>query len=146
MDRTRAPFDPNRVVTKEGREFDGAVRDPVSGQVIGCAIEVHRLLGPGLLESAYEECLSYELRVAGLHIERQVAVPVTYKGVNLDATYRLDLVVERTLLVELKAVEAVLPVHKAQVLTYLRLSGLRTGLLMNFCAARLRDGVTRLVL
>lgn len=121
-------------------------RDPLTRQVIGLAMEVHSGLGPGLLESAYEECLFWELSQAGLFVQRQVPVPVVYKGISLDCAYRLDLVVEKRLILELKAVDALLPIHEAQLLTYMRLAGIRTGLLMNFNVARLKDGITRMVL
>ena len=115
-------------------------------RIIGCAIEVHRALGPGLLESAYEECLCYELAQQGLRFERQVALPVVYKSVALECGYRMDVVVENTVLLELKTVEHLLPVHDAQLLTYLKLSGLRIGLLLNFHTAVLRDGIRRRIL
>ena len=121
-------------------------RDALTGRVIGAAIEVHRHLGPGLLESAYEECLCYELATAGLAFRRQVPQPVVYKGIKLDLGYRLDVVVESSLILELKTVDKLLPIHEAQLLTYLRLSGIRTGLLMNFCVPVLKDGLKRLVL
>jgi GxxExxY protein len=114
--------------------------------VIGSAIEVHRELGPGLLESAYEECLALELADAGLAVARQVELPLRYKGRNLDAGYRLDLVVDERLIIELKCVERLLPIHDAQLLTYLRLSGMKTGLLLNFNTPVLFRGVRRLVL
>ena len=120
-------------------------RDRLSDRVIGLAIAVHRELGPGLLESAYEACLAYELDQAGLPYQRQVALPVSYKNVDLDCGYRLDLLVDGTLIVELKTVEAISKVHKAQLLTYLRLSRLRTGLILNFNAAVLKDGIHRMV-
>ena len=120
-------------------------RDRLSDRVIGLAIAVHRELGPGLLESAYEACLAYELEQAGLPYQRQVALPVSYKNVDLDCGYRLDLLVDGTLIVELKTVEAISKVHKAQLLTYLRLSRLRTGLILNFNAAVLKDGIHRMV-
>ncbi len=120
-------------------------RDPLSAGVIGAAIEVHRHLGPGLLESAYEVCLSHELAQAGIPHERQVPLPVTYKGIALDCGYRIDVIVEGTLILELKAVDMLLAVHKAQLLTYLRLSGIRKGLLINFNTAQLRDGIVRMV-
>jgi GxxExxY protein len=120
-------------------------RDRLSDRVIGLAIAVHRELGPGLLESAYEACLAYELDQAGLPYQRQVALPVSYKKVDLDCGYRLDLLVDGTLIVELKTVEAISKVHKAQLLTYLRLSRLRTGLILNFNAAVLKDGIHRMV-
>jgi GxxExxY protein len=112
--------------------------------VIGLAIEVHRHLGPGLLESAYEDCLCHELSLARIAHERQVALPITYKGLHVAAGYRLDVVVQGRLILEIKALERVLPVHEAQLLTYLRLSGLRTGLLLNFNHAVLRDGIKRI--
>ena len=115
-------------------------------QIIGAAMEVHRVLGPGLLESAYQTCLAWELRERGLAFEAQVALPVVYKGVALDCGYRLDLVVQGKVIIELKAVEAILPVHEAQLLTYLRLSGRKVGLLINFNVPLLKDGITRRVL
>ena len=127
-------------------EAPRAQRDSITGQIIGAGIEVHRQLGPGLLESAYRECLCWELNHRGLTIEREIALPLVYKGVHVDAGYRLDLIVEKRVLVELKAVERLAPVHTAQVLTYLKLTGLRVGLLINFNAGVLRDGIVRLVL
>jgi GxxExxY protein len=120
-------------------------RDPLSDKVIGLAIEVHRSLGPGLLESAYEECLSLEFNEHGLSYARQVPLPVVYKTVRLDCAYRLDFLVEGRLVLELKAVERLLPVHKAQLLTYLKLSGHKTGLLFNFNEVVLKDGLIRMV-
>ena len=114
--------------------------------IIGAAIDVHRELGPGLLESAYEECLCHELHIRGLAFARQVDLPVRYKGLSLDCGYRLDVVVENRVVVELKSTEQLLPVHQAQLLTYLRLSGKRVGLLMNFNVAVLKDGIVRRVL
>jgi len=121
-------------------------RDALSEKVIGCAIEVHRLLGPGLLESAYEECLCYELSCAGLAFTRQSKLPVRYKSVSIEAGYRLDIVVEGQLIVEAKSVEKILPLHEAQLLTYLKLSGIKTGLILNFNAPMLKDGIKRMVL
>jgi GxxExxY protein len=121
-------------------------RDPLTDRIIGCAIEVHRSLGPGLLESAYEECLCYELAQAGFACKRQVPLPVRYKEVRLDCGYRMDVVVEDKVVLELKTVERLAPVHDAQVLTYLRLSGLAVGLLVNFNVPALRQGIKRLVL
>ncbi len=118
-------------------------RDSLTESVIGLAIEVHRTLGPGLLESAYEECLCFELKANDISFERQVALPVVYKAVKLDCGYRMDLVVDDRLVVELKTVEKILPVHEAQLLTYLRLSGIRTGLLLNFNTSVLKDGIKR---
>jgi GxxExxY protein len=118
----------------------------LSERVIGLAIDVHRHLGPGLLESAYEECLCFELKRAGFIYRRQVSLPVVYKDVRLDCGYRMDVVVEDELIVEIKAIERVLAVHEAQMLTYLRLSGIRVGLLMNFGSVTLKDGLRRFVL
>jgi GxxExxY protein len=120
--------------------------DPLTEKIIGLAIEVHRQLGPGLLESAYEECVCYELKQSGFAFARQVALPVVYKAVRLDCGYRLDVVVENKVILELKTVERLMPVHEAQVLTYLKLSGIRVGLLINFNTAVLKDGIRRLVL
>ncbi len=114
-------------------------------EIIGAAIEVHRLLGPGLLESAYEECLCHELTLRKLGVQRQVPVPVVYKEVKLECGYRLDLVVERKVILELKSIEAFSPVHEAITLTYLRLSGYRIGLLINFNVTILKDGIRRFV-
>ena len=121
-------------------------RDPLTEKVIGRAIEVHRILGPGLLESAYQRCLALELRKQGLTVETEVSMPVNYKGDVLDCGYRADLLVEKTLIAELKAVETVLPIHTAQLLTYMRLSGLHIGLLINFHQTRLVDGLKRFIL
>ncbi len=120
-------------------------RDPLSDKVIGLAIEVHKALGPGLLESAYEQCLCHELERSGLPFRRQVPLPVIYKDVRLECAYRMDVVVDDKLVLELKTVENILPLHQAQLLTYLKLSGIRTGLLMNFHSPVLKDGIRRLV-
>ena len=120
--------------------------DTLSNAVIGCALEVHRQLGPGLLESAYEAALAYELAQQGIPHERQVELPVFYKGAHLDCSYRLDMVVDGQLLLELKSVDAVEPIHEAQLLTYLKLSGLRTGLLINFNETLLKNGIKRRVM
>ncbi|HEY6079323.1 MAG TPA: GxxExxY protein [Polyangiaceae bacterium] len=118
----------------------------LSESVIGASIEVHRALGPGLLESAYETCLAHELDLRGVRFERQVSVPVCYKGTLLELGYRLDLVIERTLVVEIKAVESLSPVHEAQLLTYLKLTRLSVGILINFHVAVLRSGIRRLTI
>ena len=117
----------------------------ISRKIIGGAIEVHRALGPGLLESAYETCLAYELAGIGLAVERQKQLPISYKDIELDTAYRLDLLVERKVIVELKAVEQIFPIHKTQLLTYLKLSGLELGLLINFNVKVLRDGISRVI-
>jgi GxxExxY protein len=113
--------------------------------IIGAAIEVHRQTGPGLMESAYEECLCYELSQLGLNFKRQVNLPILYKGIKLDCGYKMDLLVEDTVVLELKTVEHLLPIHSAQLLTYLKLSGKKIGLLMNFNEPILTKGVKRLV-
>jgi len=115
----------------------------VSGRIIAAAIEVHRHLGPGLLESAYEECLSYELTKDGLSIKRQEPVPVIYKEVRLECGYRIDVLVEDLIIVELKSVDALLPVHEAQILTYMKFAGKRLGLLINFNVTLLKKGLRR---
>ncbi|CAG0930921.1 MAG: GxxExxY protein [Rhodocyclaceae bacterium] len=119
-------------------------RDALTEQIIGAAIEVHRTLGPGLLESAYEECLCVELGLRDIRFRSQVELPVVYKEHRVDGGYRLDLVVEDSVVVEIKAVERLLPLHEAQLLTYLRLSGMATGLLLNFNVPVLKDGIRRM--
>jgi GxxExxY protein len=116
----------------------------ITERVIGVCIEIHKQLGPGLLESAYEECVCYELAQIGMHFERQKPLPVKYKNINLDCGYRLDLVVEGKVILELKTVEQLLPIHGAQLLTYLKLSGLTLGLLVNFNVAMLKLGIKRI--
>lgn len=118
--------------------------DPLTEKIIGFAIEVHRHLGPGLLESTYEECLCHELSLDGLVFRRQVSLPVIYKSVRLDCGYRLDIVVGNAVVIEVKSVERLLPVHEAQLITYLKLSGIPTGLLLNFNTPVLKDGIRRL--
>ncbi|NIP98411.1 MAG: GxxExxY protein [Akkermansiaceae bacterium] len=120
--------------------------DELSNRVLGCALEVHRTLGPGLLESAYEQCLAYELKQSGMRFQLQVPLPVEYKAVHVDCGYRIDLLVEDQLIVELKAVEALTPIHQAQLLTYMKLSMIRIGLLINFNTRMLKHGVKRMVL
>jgi GxxExxY protein len=120
--------------------------EALTSRVIGLAMEVHRALGPGLLESAYEECLCFELTSHGIPFARQVPLPIIYKSVRLDCGYRMDLVVQGVLIIELKTIERILPVHEAQLLTYLRLSGITTGLILNFHMPVLKDGIRRLVL
>ncbi len=117
----------------------------ITREIIGAAMEVHRLLGPGLLESAYEECLVRELALRKLNVERQKPIPIVYKDVKLECGYRIDLLVESRIIVELKSIEAIAPVHQAVVLTYLRLSGQRLGLLINFNVAVLKDGIKRYI-
>jgi len=119
--------------------------EKLTGSIVGAAIEVHRALGPGLLESAYQACLAHELTRKGLRIETEKPLRVAYRGVELDCAYRLDLLVEGSVVVEIKAVSGIEPVHEAQVLSYLKLSGCRCGLLINFHAPRLVHGVRRFV-
>ncbi len=119
--------------------------DLITRRIIGAAIEVHRHLGPGLLESAYEKCLAFELRERGLKVEEQKPLPVTYKGVTLECGYRLDLIVEDAVVVEVKAIEQLAPIHDAQMLSYLRISGKHVGLLLNFHVRVLKDGLKRIV-
>ena len=117
----------------------------LSSKIIGAAIEVHKNLGPGLLESAYEECLCHELNLRGLSFKKQKPLSVTYKGLKLDCGYRLDVVVENLVILELKSCEKIEPIHKAQLLTYLKLTGLNLGLLLNFNVAVMRSGIVRVV-
>ena len=119
------------------------LRDPLTREIIGAAIEVHRLLGPGLLESTYEDCLSFELGDRGLLFERQVALPMRYKSLLIRRAYKLDLLVENAVVVELKTIEKILAVHDAQVRTYLKLSGFKCGLLFNFNSVPLKAGIRR---
>lgn len=120
--------------------------DPLTREIIGGAIEVHRALGPGLLEAVYEECLAHELMERGLRIARQVPLPVVFKGKRLDCGYRMDLIVNELVILEIKAIERVLPVHEAQLLSYLKLSGKKVGLLLNFHVPYMRDGIVRRIL
>ena len=117
----------------------------ITEKIIGAAIEVHRELGPGLLESAYETCLSFELAERGLGVDRQKPLPIVYKGIRLDAGYQLDLLVEENVVVEIKAVEELAPIHQAQLLSYLKLSGCKIGLLINFNVPVLKNGIKRII-
>ena len=119
--------------------------DTLSNVIIGAAIIVHKVLGPGLLESSYEACTAYELTDRGIFVERQLALPIQYKGVRLDCGYRLDMVVDRRIIVEFKSVAKLEPIHDAQMLTYLRLSKLTVGLIMNFNVVLLKEGIRRIV-
>ena len=120
--------------------------DDLSNRVIGCALEVHKHLGPGLLESAYAQCLAHELSAAAIPFKLEQSIPVNYKGTLLDCGFRADIVVDDTLIIELKSVQKLLPIHEAQLLTYMKLAKIKTGLLMNFNVQMLRDGLKRLVL
>jgi len=132
----------NDTIAAEVAEVD---LNAITSGVIAAAIEVHRHLGPGLLESAYQECICYELSQIGLSFTREVALPLNYKGLKLDCSYRIDLLVEDSVLVELKSVEQLIPIHSAQLLTYLRASHKQIGLLINFNVPVLKDGIKRMV-
>jgi len=120
--------------------------DELSNRVIGCTLEVHRELGPGLLESTYQQCLAHELRLNGISYVLQHPLPVEYKGIRLDCGYCVDVLVENKLIIELKSVERIRPIHEAQLLTYMRLAGIKIGLLINFNVTKLKDGIKRFVL
>jgi GxxExxY protein len=120
--------------------------DELSNRVIGCALEVHREMGPGLLESTYEQCLAHELQLNGIKFKLQHPQPVEYKGVRLDCGYRADLLIDDKLLIELKSVEQIKGIHETQLLTYMKLSGIKTGLLINFNVSKLKDGIKRFVI
>ena len=120
--------------------------DKLSSRVIGCAIEVHKNLGPGLLESTYEYCLAHELKISKVPFKLQHSLPVEYKGVKLDCGYRIDLLIGNKVIVELKSVDNILPIHQAQLLTYMKLSNISIGLLMNFNVKYMKDGIKRMVL
>lgn len=137
----RGVFSPrNRGILMPSTELNA-----ISETIIGSAIEVHRALGPGLLESAYEACLMYELLNSGLKVEQQKPLPIAYKNTTIDCGYRLDIIVEDSVIIELKSVEQILPIHKSQLLSYLRLSGLTLGLLINFNVELLKQGLHRVV-
>lgn len=124
----------------------GMNADELSNVIIGCAIEVHKTLGPGMLESSYEECLEYELKKKGIDVKRQVPVPVVYKDIKLNCGYRLDLLVEEKVIIEIKSVDKLIPIHQSQLLTYMRFSNVKLGLLINFNVRFLKDGLNRLIL
>ncbi len=118
----------------------------ITEKIIGCAIEVHKQLGPGLLESAYEECLFYELKNTGLEVKKQLALPLVYKEIKLDAGYRIDLLIENKVIVEIKSVDALAEIHKAQLMTYMKLANIKVGLLMNFNVTKLKEGIIRWII
>lgn len=122
------------------------IENEISNKIIGFAIEVHRILGPGLLESAYEECLFYELSNSGLDVKKEIPMPLIYKEIKLDHGYRMDLLVENKVVIEIKTVEAFTEVHAAQMLTYLKLGGYKLGLLMNFHVSLMKNGIKRYVM
>ncbi len=135
--------DAEKILNRADRSRDEL--NAISGKIIECAITVHKELGPGMLEGAYQVCLIHELVKAGFGIDAEVVLPIHYQGLRLNAGYRIDLLVDGSVIVELKAIERVLPVHEAQLLSYLRMSGLKLGLLINFNSRLLRDGVRRVV-
>ena len=118
----------------------------ITEKIIGCAIDVHKQLGPGLLESAYEECLFYELKNIGLEVKKQLALPLVYKEIKLDAGYRIDLMVENKIIIEIKSVETIAEIHKAQLMTYMKLANIKVGLLMNFNVTKLKNGIVRWII
>ena len=118
--------------------------DPLTDSVIGAAIHVHRVLGPGLLETAYDECLTWALTRRKILVERQQVLPIIFEGYRANAAYRIDLLVEKQLIIEVKTVERILPIHEAQLRTYLRLSGMKTGLILNFLVPVMKDGIRRM--
>ncbi len=120
--------------------------DSVSREIIGSAIEVHRIIGPGMLESAYEECLTYELIQKGLKVDRQKPIPVVYKEIKMDCGYRLDLLIDKRVIVEVKSVDFIIPVHETQILTYMRFASIKIGLFINFTVTVLKNGLKRFVL
>jgi GxxExxY protein len=122
------------------------IENLITERIIGCAIEVHKQLGPGLLESAYEECLYYELINLGLKVKKQLALPLVYKEIKLEAGYRIDLLVEDKVIVEIKSVDALAEIHKAQLMTYMKLANIKVGLLMNFNVTKLKDGIVRWII
>ena len=132
------------ILNRPLRDTETQRLNQITEKIIGCAIEVHRALGPGLLESAYEECVCFELTQNRMKFERQVSLPVVYKGVKLDCGYRIDLVVENLIIVEIKAIANILPVHEAQVLSYLKLDNKPLGLLLNFHVSVLKSGIKRI--
>ena len=135
---------PQKITTENTEYTEKEESDTLTGDIIGAAIEVHRALGPGLLESAYELCLMYELRLRRLNVEHQKPLPIFYKDVILDCGYRLDIVVENQVIVEIKAVSGIAPIHEAQLLSYLKMSNYKRGLLINFNVTMLKDGLRRM--
>ena len=118
-------------------------KDPLTNKIIGCAIEVHRELGPGLLESTYQQCLAHEMSLSGLQFKLEYPLPVHYKDIQLDCGYRVDMLVENEVIIELKSVDDILPIHQAQILTYMKLAEIETGLLINFNVELLKNGIKR---
>lgn len=136
----------NKLFTAEGTEVNEEKRlNKITETILGVAINIHRALGPGLLESTYEACMVYDLSQTGLRVEQQKSLPVVYRGVKLECGYRLDLMIETEVIVEIKSIEKLLPIHKAQLMSYLKLSGCKVGLLINFNVEVLKDGIQRVV-
>ena len=135
---------PQKITTENSEYTEKEEFDTLTGDIIGAAIEVHRALGPGLLESAYEACLMYELRLRRLNVEHQKPLPIFYKDVIIDCGYRLDIVVENQVIVEIKSVSGIAPIHEAQLLSYLKMSDYKRGLLINFNVTMLKDGLRRM--
>ena len=135
---------PQKITTENSEYTEKEEFDTLTGDIIGAAIEVHRALGPGLLESAYEACLMYELRLRRLNVEHQKPLPIFYKDVILDCGYRLDIVVENQVIVEIKSVSGIAPIHEVQLLSYLKMSDYKRGLLINFNVTMLKDGLRRM--
>ncbi len=134
------------MASRSGEDSDQAQINKITETIIGAAINVHKALGPGLLESAYEACLAFEIADHGLDVIQQKPLPVIYRNVHLDCAYRLDLLVANRVIVEIKSVDTIQPIHKAQLLSYLKLSGCKVGLLINFNVQLLKDGIVRLML
>ena len=130
----------------EDKRIESMKFDQLSNSIIRCALEVHRQLGPGLLESTYEQCLAHELKIAGIPFKLQHSISVNYKEIKIDCGYRVDVFVDNSIIIELKSVDKLLPIHQAQLLTYMKLSGISIGLLMNFNEKYLKDGIKRMVL
>ncbi|NOR45487.1 MAG: GxxExxY protein [Candidatus Delongbacteria bacterium] len=137
---------PNIFTTESTEGTEQSKKDPITSLIIGCAIEVHKTLGPGLLESTYQQCLARELAINNIPFLSEHPLPVIYKGVHLDCGYRIDLLVDNKVIIELKSVVEIKNIHKAQLLTYMKLSNIKTGLLINFNVQILKNGITRLVL
>jgi GxxExxY protein len=145
IDDTPRPAQTNEPRRSQSQPEGTLVIDDVTGQIVDAALGVHSALGPGLLENAYRACLAYELRKRGFKVLTEVELPVIYDGIRIDVGYRVDLIVERVVVVEVKAVSKLAPIHEAQLLSYLKLGGYRVGLLINFHSARLKDGIRRMM-
>lgn len=145
-DFTQSSAEESLSSTEKRKKMSEYLYSDITKEIIAAAMEVHSALGPGMLESAYEECLMFELQLRGLKAERQVPIPIIYKEVKLDCGYRLDILVNKSIVVELKVVDAINEVHEAQILTYLKFSGCKVGLLINFNVKSLKNGIRRFIL